>query len=55
MSASRAALAAPTADVHTMVQKAKANDASLLDLPWGDIVADIVAWQPRRRAPTPKA
>jgi len=26
-----------------MVQKAKANDASLLELPWGRIVADIVA------------
>ncbi len=51
----QAALAAPTMDVHTMVQKAKANDASLLDLPWGKIVSDIVAWQPRRRAPAPKA
>ena len=51
----QAALAAPTTDVHTMVQQAKANDASLLDLPWGEIVADIVAWQPRRRAPAPKA
>ncbi len=49
------ALAAPRADVHAMVQQAKANDTSLLDLPWGDIVADIVAWQPRRRAPAPKA
>ena len=51
----QAALAAPGADVHAMVQQAKANDASLLELPWGDIVADIVAWQPRRRAPAPKA
>ena len=51
----QAALAAPGADVHTMVQKAKANDASLLELPWGGIVAAIVAWQPRCRAPAPKA
>jgi hypothetical protein len=48
------ALAATESDVHTMVQQAKANEASLLELPWGDIVADIVAWQPRRRALPPK-
>ena len=48
-------LAAPAADVHAMVQLAKANDTSLLELPWGDIVSDIVAWQPRRRASAPKA
>lgn len=50
----QAALVAPAANVHAMVQQAKANDASLLDLPWGRIVADIVAWQPRRRAPVSK-
>lgn len=50
----QAAVAAPTADVHAMVQKAKRNDASLLELPWGEIVASMVAWQPRRRAQTPK-
>nr|MDP2192245.1 hypothetical protein [Rhodoferax sp.] len=48
------AVAAPTADVHAMVQKAQANDASLLELPWVEIVASIVAWQPRRRASRPK-
>jgi len=51
----QAAVAAPTTNVHAMVQKAKLNDASLLELPWGEIVASIVAWQPRRRAQTPKA
>ncbi|MDI1270900.1 MAG: hypothetical protein PSV40_17595 [Polaromonas sp.] len=50
----QAAVAAPTADVHAMVQKAKRNDASLLELPWGEIVASMMAWQPRRRAQTPK-
>lgn len=50
----QAAVAAPTVDVHAMVQKAKRNDASLLELPWGEIVASMVAWQPRRRAQTPK-
>ncbi len=44
------ALATPAPDVHAMVQQAKANDASLLELPWAAIVAEIVAWQPRRRA-----
>ncbi len=51
----QAAVAAPTADVHAMVQKAQANDASLLELPWVEIVSSIVAWQPRRRASRPKA
>jgi hypothetical protein len=46
----QAALAAPATDVHVMVRKALANDASLLDLPWGEIVSHIVAWQMRRRA-----
>ncbi len=47
------ALGAPTADVHAMVQQAKANSASLLDLPWNQIVASIGAWQLRHRPPTP--
>lgn len=42
------ALAAPTADVHVMVRRAMANEASLLELPWGDIVAAINVWQRRR-------
>lgn len=49
------ALAATASDVHAMVQQAKAHEASLLELPWGDIVADMVAWQPRRRALPHKA
>jgi len=49
------AVGVPTIDVHAMVQKAQANDASLLELPWFEIVASIVAWQPRRRASRPKA
>ncbi|MDO9196519.1 hypothetical protein [Rhodoferax sp.] len=51
----QAAVAAPTTDVHAMVQKAQVNDASLLDLPWEQIVSSIVAWQTRRRAPTPNS
>lgn len=45
------ALAAPANDVHALVNAAQANGASLLDLPWADIVSEIVAWLPRRRAP----
>ena len=45
----QAALAAPVADVHAMVKKAQVDDASLLELPWVDIVAAIVAW--RRKKP----
>ncbi len=46
-------LGEPVADIHAMVQHAKVNGASLLDLPWDRIVASIVAWQPRHRAPGP--
>ena len=46
----QAALKAPTTDVHGLVRKALANDASLLDLPWGEIVSCIFTWQTRRRA-----
>ena len=45
------AFAAPVNDVHALVNAAQANGASLLDLPWAEIVSQIVAWQPRRRAP----
>ena len=45
------ALAAPTADVHAMVQLAQSRFDSMLDLPWQTIVAHIAAWQIRRRAP----
>ena len=47
----QAALATPTTDVHELVQQAQTNQASLLDLPWQDIVKEISAWQLRRRAP----
>lgn len=45
------ALAVPANDVHALVNAAQANGASLLELPWVEIVSEIVAWQPRRRAP----
>jgi len=45
------ALAAPTADVHAMVQLAQSRFDSMLDLPWQTIVAHIAAWQIRRRTP----
>lgn len=45
------ALAVPELDVHDLVQRAQSNQASLLDLPWGDIVKSIATWQLRRRAP----
>ncbi|MDD2880213.1 MAG: hypothetical protein PHQ58_07230 [Rhodoferax sp.] len=46
----QAALAAPALDVHDLVQRAQANQSSLLDLPWQDIVNSIAAWKLRRRA-----
>jgi hypothetical protein len=46
----QAALAAPEMNVHDLVQHAQANQASLLDLPWSDIVKSIATWQLRRRA-----
>jgi hypothetical protein len=50
----QAALGAPELDVHDLVQQAQVNQASLLDLPWSDIVRSIANWQLRRRA-APKA
>jgi hypothetical protein len=47
----QAALAAPSTDVHAMVQLAHSRFDSLLDLPWQTIVEHIGAWQIRRRAP----
>ena len=46
----QAALAAPELDVHDLVQCAQADQASLLDLPWSDIVKSIASWQLRKRA-----
>jgi hypothetical protein len=51
----QAVLNEPTPDVHVMVRKALANDASLLDLPWGQIVSKVLAWKIRRRAGKPKS
>lgn len=51
----QAVLTEPTPDVHVMVRKALANDASLLDLPWGEIVSHVLAWQIRRRAAKPQS
>jgi hypothetical protein len=42
-------LQAATPDVHQMVNQAHERHASLLDLPWDDLVRAIVAWQPRQR------
>lgn len=54
MNGLQAALGRCSADVHAMVQQAQASDASLLDLPWSDIVAAMLAWQPRRRSASPR-
>lgn len=51
----QAVLNEPTPDVHVMVRKALANDASLLDLPWGEIVSHVLAWKIRRRAAKPQS
>ncbi len=45
----QAALQASLPDVHHMVQLAMQDGASLLDLPWADIVASASAWQVRQR------
>lgn len=47
------ALHMPQPDVHQMVKKAMEAEASLLDLPWEDIVANASAWQLRLRAVPP--
>lgn len=46
------AVQAAHSDVHAMVQSAMADGASLLDLPWDQMVASISAWETRRRAPS---
>lgn len=45
------AVATQTPEVHGMVQQAQRQFGSLSDLPWADIVAHMLAWQPRRRSP----
>lgn len=47
-------LDAPQPDVHRMVVQAQQAHGSLVQLPWEHIVAQILAMQPRRRAPTPE-
>ncbi|MCM2477932.1 hypothetical protein [Serpentinimonas maccroryi] len=43
-------------DVHRMVAQAQEeHEGSLVQLPWGRIVAQIVAWKPRRRAEKPES
>lgn len=48
-------LGADKPDVHRLIGQAQEAHGSLTDLPWPRIVAQIVAWQPRRRStpPTP--
>ncbi len=41
------------ADVHRLVGQAQQAHGSLTELPWPDIVARILAWQPRRRSSPP--
>ena len=48
-------LIAPQPVVHRMVVQAQEEHGSLVQLPWAHIVAQILAMQPRRRAPTPDA
>ncbi len=43
------ALGAERADVHRLIGQAQEAHGSLTELPWPQIVAHIVAWQPRRR------
>lgn len=45
------ALGSTDANVHGLIQQAMHDGASLLDLPWDQIVASISAWELRRRAP----
>jgi hypothetical protein len=49
LTALRAQLQAPQADVHAMVSLAHECHGSLTDLPWQPIVLAMAAWQPRRR------
>lgn len=44
---------APVPDVHRMVATAQDRHGSLSDLPWAPLVAELAAWQPRRRGRPP--
>jgi len=46
-------LGARQPDVHRLVVQAQEAHGSLVQLPWGRIVTQILAWQPRRRANKP--
>lgn len=48
------ALAAEQPDVHRLIVAGRQAHGSLTDLPWECIVAQIVAWQPRRRRRPPE-
>jgi hypothetical protein len=49
LAALQADLGEAQADVHRLVGQAQARHGSLMDLPWDQLVAGVVAWQPRRR------
>ena len=46
----RRALGTDEADVHRLVGLAQERHGSLTELPWSQIVADLVQWQPARRS-----
>lgn len=42
-------------DLHELVAEARTRWGSVGDGPFGEMIASLVAWQPRRRAAPPKA
>jgi hypothetical protein len=46
----RRALGSDESDVHRLVGLAQQRHGSLADLPWNQIVAELVQWQPLRRS-----
>lgn len=50
LAALRGSLGSDTQDVHALVGEAQQAHGSLADLPWQQLVAAVVAWQPRRRS-----
>lgn len=53
LSGLRDVLGQSQADVHQLVSLAHERHGSLTDLPWQDIVASVVRWQPRPRRHVP--
>jgi hypothetical protein len=47
----REVMQAEGGEVHALVRTAQEAHGSLAALPWQEIVAAVVAWQPRRRRP----